>query len=927
MKRILFYFQYAARNLWRSRRWSTFAVFSVAAGVATVVALRSLGLAVGDSLTNNLRATNHGDITVSMSFSSFFSFRDPQDEDVFSQAQAQRAQAWIQERGGRMAAYTSSGNVQISALDFTAAGRPQFISSIFIDPETYPPTADIFALDPPGVPLGQLFQGGNEVVISQNLAESQDIQVGDYVRVSGTEEEFVVRGIVPTTAEAGLRNLFAAFFGFAYFDRAQAGRLPVPEEANALSFTLPGTPSPAEIEQAADDVRSLLSRGGAGFFRITTVPQLLEQNQRIADVLGSFIVIMGLGALLIGGVGIMNTMLVLVRRRTEEIAALKTFGLKGRQVAMLFMAEALLLGVLGSLVGGVFGVLLSGLANAYGSTLIQQPLTWRLYPEAVLFGLALGVIVTGVFGVLPVLTAVKVRPGIILRPNETHIPRVGVFNSLLALALVVVSIGLIAGQIMAPTFAVVSEGPRRVAERMAEIGPNPYVLGIIGVAGTLLILGILIGLLWIVVWLVGKLPSFGWVDLRLALRNLATRRLRTATTLLALSAGMFALSSIAFVGAGVREILQQTLTESLGGNVMIIPVLPPPLAQTLINGKLNQLGDKVQYRTRLQMDSGVVVAVDGVDVDESQNLSRREIQRQINEAARAGDYEKVNALSEMLSARFVSVMIRDTDNPRLTSGELLAGRGLTQEDRGRPVTVAKLTPLLAAMGVEVGSTITLRLGDETYDFEVVGLRPDSDVQSLQDAINTADFLLPVEVVSPSAFNFTLNVIQVQPELLNEVLLDLSSLPLIYSLDVTFIDGLLRRLLDQMSAIPILVGLLSLGAAAVIMANTVALATLERRRQIGILKAVGLKGQRVLRIMLLENTMVSLLGGVLGIGLSALGVVIMTSLGLELAILVPADAMPVAIALVVAAVFIGWLATVLSARVAVGERVMNVLRYE
>ena len=62
MSQIAFYLQYAFRNLWRNRRWSTFAIFSVAAGVATVVALRSLGLAIGDSLTSNVRSSNHGDM-------------------------------------------------------------------------------------------------------------------------------------------------------------------------------------------------------------------------------------------------------------------------------------------------------------------------------------------------------------------------------------------------------------------------------------------------------------------------------------------------------------------------------------------------------------------------------------------------------------------------------------------------------------------------------------------------------------------------------------------------------------------------------------------------------------------------------------------------------------------------------------------------
>jgi ABC-type antimicrobial peptide transport system permease subunit len=73
----------------------------------------------------------------------------------------------------------------------------------------------------------------------------------------------------------------------------------------------------------------------------------------ISRLLGDFIVVMGLGALLIGGVGIMNTMLVLVRRRTSEIAALKTFGLKGGQIGWLFFAESVLLGLIGSGVGSM----------------------------------------------------------------------------------------------------------------------------------------------------------------------------------------------------------------------------------------------------------------------------------------------------------------------------------------------------------------------------------------------------------------------------------------------------------------------------------------------------------------------------------------------------------------------------------------------
>ena len=64
MGRLTFYLGYAAKNLLRSGQWTTFAVFCVAAGVATVVALRGLGLAITDSLLSNLRQYNHGDINL-----------------------------------------------------------------------------------------------------------------------------------------------------------------------------------------------------------------------------------------------------------------------------------------------------------------------------------------------------------------------------------------------------------------------------------------------------------------------------------------------------------------------------------------------------------------------------------------------------------------------------------------------------------------------------------------------------------------------------------------------------------------------------------------------------------------------------------------------------------------------------------------------
>jgi putative ABC transport system permease protein len=906
MKRLGFYLQYAARNLWRNRRWSNFAIFSVAAGVATVVALRSLGLGIGDALTSNVRGTNHGDISLNIGSVGFFNFDEPDENNGFSPGDIQIVADWVEQNNARMSVSTASGGIQITALDFNVAGRPQLITSYFIDPTTYPPTDDIRAIEPAGVRLGDLFHGGNEVVVSENLAQTQDIQVGDIVRVSGTTDEFVVRGIVPTNAEAGLRNIFAAFFGFAYFDQSLKTTLPVQESPNRIAIALQDGATAPEIKRAVDDL--LRPFGNYRRFSTVTTTQIIQQNQQVADFLGSFIVVLGLGALLIGGVGIMNTMLVMVRRRTEEIAALKTFGLKGRQIAALFMSEALLLGLMGSIVGSLFGVVLSGLANAYGQTLIQQPISWRIYPEAILFGFALGMVITAVFGVAPVLTAVKIRPAIILRPNETYIPRAGCLQSLAVLVLVVLVIGAIAGQIMNPTFQIWRGEP-----------PNSLVIGIIGVAGTLLILGLLIGLLWIVVWIIGRLPAFGWPELRLALRNLSTHRLRTATTLLALCAGMFALSSISFFGAGARQIVQFSLSQTFGGNVLIFPVLPANISNRVVDAKLASLPG-VTSRTRILVYDASIRAIDEYNLDNPASLPSGDI-------ILGEETVRPQNLSDRFDLRNLDLVIRDTNNPNLTSGALLAGRDLTPDDRGQQVMVIRSNPLLQALGLRVGSSISIRVDGQSFTFEVVGILPDNQ-NDLQSGFLFGGIIVPPDTLpGVEAPQFQPTVAQVEPEQLNNVLLGLSEMPLVFSIDITFIDSFLGRLIEQMSAIPILVGLLSLGAAAVIMANTVALATLERRRQIGILKAVGLKGGRVLRVMLLENTVISLLGGLLGIGLSAIGVALVAHFSASLSIVVPTDSTPVVILLLGAAILIAWTATVLSARAVMHERVTNVLRYE
>jgi predicted lysophospholipase L1 biosynthesis ABC-type transport system permease subunit len=331
----------------------------------------------------------------------------------------------------------------------------------------------------------------------------------------------------------------------------------------------------------------------------------------------------------------------------------------------------------------------------------------------------------------------------------------------------------------------------------------------------------------------------------------------------------------------------------------------------------------MQYNSQIEAVNGVTMR------DLPAFKSVQAFAKKLGIAVPQNDPQATHELTWKMRDSSFPIISHISDNPNLSSGDIVAGRDLTPADEGKRVAVVRLNPVLQAADIQPGSIITLKIENRDYDFEVVGLLPyvDPSAMTLQQSMTFGDITVPSHALDRIAPNFQLNIAQVEPGRLNQALVELSALPLIYSLDISFFDGLLSRLINQFSAIPILVGLLSLMAAGVIMANTVALSMLERRRQIGILKAVGLSGNRVLTVMLLENTVVSLLGGLLGMGLSALGVAVMSRFGLNLTVLIPRDALQVAVALVAAAIFIAWLSTFLSAQTVLGERVTNVLRYE
>ena len=116
-------------------------------------------------------------------------------------------------------------------------------------------------------------------------------------------------------------------------------------------------------------------------------------------------------SLLVGGIGIMNIMLVSVTERTKEIGLRKAVGAKTRHIMMQFLAEAVALTVLGGVIGVIAGQLLAmGMTKALGLDITPAITVMTLF-VTVSISVSIGII----FGIYPALRAAKLDPIDVLR--------------------------------------------------------------------------------------------------------------------------------------------------------------------------------------------------------------------------------------------------------------------------------------------------------------------------------------------------------------------------------------------------------------------------------------------------------------------------------------------------------------------------------
>ena len=236
--------------------------------------------------------------------------------------------------------------------------------------------------------------------IQKRLLPNQD-PVGKWIEVDG--HEFQVVGVMdrPPTQIPGTddnRILIPYFTMRKMFPNAQ--------EHIIIAIAYPG-----QVDQAEDEVRAALRLArrvpinSPDNFSITTAEQMIEQFHSVTATVALVMVILSSIGLLVGGIGVMNIMLVSVTERTREIGIRKAVGARKSDIILQFLTEAVVLTAMGGMIGLTVGWIIS---RAAGLVFPNLPTAVPLW--AAIAGVAVSVGVGLFFGIWPAGRAARLDP-------------------------------------------------------------------------------------------------------------------------------------------------------------------------------------------------------------------------------------------------------------------------------------------------------------------------------------------------------------------------------------------------------------------------------------------------------------------------------------------------------------------------------------
>ena len=716
---------------------------------------------------------------------------------------------------------------------------------------------------------GRAPEGPDEVALETSTLERSGLEVGDTTQVLVGPDPREVTVVGRADFGAGLAGATIVLL-----DRDTAERV-YAADGTVTSFFV-GAEEGTDLEALMDRIEPVLPERA----EVATAQAVADEDQEsLAEQLGflnTFLVVIGAVALLVGAFVIFNVFSMLLARRTRELALLRAVGASSGQVLGSVLVEAAVVGLVGGVIGLGVGLLIAWALQGLIATLGLEisgglPITATTVATTVV----VGVVVTVVSAVLPALRAAQVPPVAALRddvalPERQVRARAAFGLSLAAVGAAALLLGLFAD----------------VPEPLWWVG-----LGVLGV-----FLGVFVAAPFIarpVVWLVSVPAVALWGTVgRLARQNALRNPRRTAATAGALMVGTALVGAAAVITssitASISSVIDDELTAdfvlSAGGQAAFSPAVADDVAE--VDG----------VATTVPLRVAPVTVLGGAD----------------------GDAEVTTSL--FVGAADPSAVL-DTVDVTVVEGEFST---LGADEIVVPDSVAE------DRGYSLGDVITARVGaGGPRDLTVVGIYEQTQVLGVEAIISQQAYEESVRDAERGDF-FVYLTAEEDADLaaLRDRLADAVSPYLVVSvLDADEFTGQQTQQVNQiLGVITALLGL-SLVVAVIGIVITLVLSVVERQREIGLLRAVGLSRAQLRRTVTLEGVATSVFGALLGVTLGlAFGLALQRALadqGLEV-LSIPWAAL---IAMLVGGVVIGAAAAFFPARWASRRDVLEAIATE
>ena len=259
---------------------------------------------------------------------------------------------------------------------------------------------------------GKLLEAGDfgKIVLGNDFIDTEfygkPIRLGSQLEIEG--KNFEVKGILKETSTFTLNGAILMM------EEDMRSVFEIPDDE--IDFIVVRVGDENQIEQVADEISRKLRKDrnqdiGEEDFEVQTPIQSLATVNTILNVINIVVIGIALISLLVGGIGIANTMFTSVLERTKEIGIMKAIGAKNSNILSVFMIEAGVLGLVGGIVGAIIGLGLafavSKIANAaLGSVILSVAPSMPLVFSSVGFALLIGI----ASGLFPAYQASKLNP-------------------------------------------------------------------------------------------------------------------------------------------------------------------------------------------------------------------------------------------------------------------------------------------------------------------------------------------------------------------------------------------------------------------------------------------------------------------------------------------------------------------------------------